>query len=125
LGPKALVEIISNGGDRTISQRVRADLKVTAPILVGRLVSTTNTKSILTPVDISTLNKIVTAIKSQGFKTVMISEITTTKRTQAAAEARMAAIKKYIRDKTGISTLKFEEIPVTSRTYINKIMLKA
>jgi hypothetical protein len=55
----------------------------------------------------------------------MISEITTTKRTQAAAEARMAAIKKYIRDKTGISTLKFEEIPVTSRTYINKIMLKA
>jgi uncharacterized repeat protein (TIGR02543 family) len=125
LGPKALVEIISNGGDRTISQRVRADLKVTAPILVGQLVSTTNTKSTLTPVDISTLNKIVTAIKSQGFKTVMISEITTTKRTQAAAEARMAAIKKYIRDKTGISTLKFEEIPVTSRTYINKIMLKA
>jgi hypothetical protein len=125
LGPKALVEIISNGGDRTISQRVRADLKVTAPILVGQLVSTTNTKSTLTPVDISTLNNIVTAIKSQGFKTVMISEITTTKRTQAAAEARMAAIKKYIRDKTGISTLKFEEIPVTSRTYINKIMLKA
>jgi hypothetical protein len=125
LGPKALVEIISNGGDKTISQRVRADLKVTAPILVGQLVSTTNTKSTLTPVDISTLNKIVTAIKSQGFKTVMISEITTTKRTQAAAEARMAAIKKYIRDKTGISTLKLEEIPVTSRTYINKIMLKA
>jgi hypothetical protein len=124
LGPKALVEIISNGGDRTISQRVRADLKVTAPILVGQLVSTTNTKSTLTPVDISTLNKIATVIKSQGFKTVMISEITTTKRTQAAAEARMAAIKKFIRDKTGISTLKFEEIPVTSRTNINKIMLK-
>jgi uncharacterized repeat protein (TIGR02543 family) len=124
LGPKALVEIISNGGDKTISQRVRADLKVTAPILVGQLVSTTNTKSTLTPVDISTLNKIATVIKSQGFKTVMISEITTTKRTQAAAEARMAAIKKFIRDKTGISTLKFEEIPVTSRTNINKIMLK-
>ena len=124
LGPKALVEIISNGGDKTISQRVRADLKVTAPILVGQLVSTTNTKSTLTPVDISTLNKIATVIKSQGFKTVMISEITTTKRTQAAAEARMAAIKKFIRDKTGISTLKFEEIPVTSRTNINKIMLQ-
>jgi uncharacterized repeat protein (TIGR02543 family) len=124
LGPKALVEIISNGGDKTISQRVRADLKVTAPILVGQLVSTTNTKSTLTPVDISTLNKIATVIKSQGFKTVMISEITTTKRTQAAAEARMAAIKKFIRDKTGISALKFEEIPVTSRTFINKIMLK-
>jgi hypothetical protein len=125
LGPKALVEIISNGGDRTISQRVEADLKVAAPILVGQLVSSTNTKSTLTAVDISTLTKIASVIKSQGFKTVMISEITTTKKTQAAAEARMAAIKKFIREKTGISTLKFEEIPVTSRTYINKIMLKA
>jgi hypothetical protein len=125
LGPKALVEIISNGGDKTISERVGADLKATAPILVGQLVSTTNTKSTLTAVDISTLNRIVTAIKSQGFKTVMISEITTTKKTAAAAEARIAAIKKFLKDKTGISTLKFEVVPVTSRTYINKIMLKA
>ena len=125
LGPKALVEIISNGGDKTISERVGADLKATAPILVGQLVSTTNTKSTLTAVDISTLNRIVTAIKSQGFKTVMISEITTTKKTAAAAEARIAAIKKFLKDKTGISTLKFEVVPVASRTYINKIMLKA
>jgi len=124
LGPSAVVEIISNGGDKTISQIVRADIKVLEPILVGQIVSTTNTKSTLTPVDISTLTKIVTVIKSQGFKTVMISEITMTKKTQAAAEARMAAIKKFIKDKTGISTLKFEEIPVTSRTYLNKVMLK-
>jgi uncharacterized repeat protein (TIGR02543 family) len=47
LGPDAVIEIISNGGDRTVSTRVEADFRQTAPVSVTRLVSATITKSTL------------------------------------------------------------------------------
>jgi hypothetical protein len=54
----------------------------------------------------------------------VISEITTTKKTAPLAAARIAAIKKYIDDKTGSRDITFEIVPATSRTYFNNISIK-
>jgi uncharacterized repeat protein (TIGR02543 family) len=124
LGPNSVVEIVSNGGDRTISEKVGADFKQAAPIVVTRIVSATITKGTLSKVDTTALDKVVTLIKTRGFSNVVISNITTTKRTEAAAAARIAAIKKYINEKTGLNTLTFEVVPAASRTYFNNIALK-
>ena len=124
LGPDAVVEIISNGGDRTFSQQVEADFKQTAPVSITRIVSPTNTKAALTSVDTKALDKVVALIKNQGFKTVIISEITTTSKTKALAAARIDSIKKYITSMVGSEEIIFEVTPVKSRTYFNNIAVK-
>jgi len=124
LGPDAKIEIISNGGDRTISERVDATFKQTAPVAITRIVSATITKATLSRADTKALDKVVALIKSQGFGTVVISEITTTSKTKAKADARIAAIKKYIDAKTGSEKIIFEVVPSTTRTHFNNISVK-
>ena len=124
LGPKAVVTLASNGADRTVSEKIDADYKQVAPIQITRLVSSTNIKSTLSSVDTKALDKVINLIKSQGFETVVISDITTTKKTEAAAAARIGAIKKYIDDKTGTTKIVFSVVPPTSRTYFNNISVK-
>jgi uncharacterized repeat protein (TIGR02543 family) len=124
LGPKSVIEIVSNGGDRTVSLRVKAEFKQNTPVVVTRVVSATITKSALSRVDTKALDQVVTVIKTQGFTNIVISNITTTKKTEALAAARIAAIKKYISDKAGTKDLTFEVIPASSRTYFNNIFVK-
>ncbi len=124
LGPDSEIKIVSNGGDRTVSTRVEADFRQTAPVQITRLVSATITKSTLSRVDTKALDKVIALIKSQGFGTVVISEITTTKKTEAKADARVAAIQKYIESKLGSEKVEFEVVPPASRTYFNNIALK-
>ena len=124
LGPEANVEIVSNGDDRTVSPRVDAEFRQNVPVVVTRVVSATITKGALTRVDTKALDKVIALIRTQGFSTVVISEITTTSKTKALAEARIAAIKKYIDDKTGSREIIFEVIPASSRTYFNNIAVK-
>lgn len=124
LGPDSEIKIVSNGGDRTVSTRVEADFRQTAPVQITRLVSATITKAALSRVDTKALDKVIALIKSQGFGTVVISEITTTKKTEAKADARVAAIQKYIESKLGSEKVEFEVVPPASRTYFNNISVK-
>lgn len=124
IGPANVVEIVANGGDRTISEKVESDFKQTAPITVTRIVSATITKAELTRVDTKALDKVIALINNQGFETVVISGITTTKRTSALAAARIEAIKKYVSGKIGDKEVKFEVVAPTSRTYFNNISVK-
>jgi hypothetical protein len=124
LGPDAVIEIVSNGGDRTVSQRAAAEFRQNIPVPITRIFSATITKATLTRVDTKALDKIVTLVRNQGFGTIVISEITTTKKTATLAAARIAAIKKYIDDKTGSRDITFEIVPATSRTYFNNISVK-
>jgi hypothetical protein len=124
VGPKAEVEILSNGGDKTVSEFADAQVKLTSPVVVGQLVSTTNSKTKLSAVDISTLSKISAMLKSQGFKTVVISEITANKSTAASAATRLNLIKKYLIDKSGISGLKIETVPAATNSNRNIISVK-
>ncbi len=125
LGPDSNIEIVSNGGDRTVSDKIAADFKQTNPVAIARVVSATSTKSTLTKTDTNALNGVIAIIRSQGFGTIVISEITTTKRTQTAAAARIAIIKKYIRDKLGAIDVIFQVVPPTSRTIFNNISVKS
>jgi hypothetical protein len=124
LGPDAVIEVISNGGDRTVSEKIEADFRQNDPVAITRLVSATNTKSTLTRVDTKALDKVIALIRTQGFGTIVISEITTTKKTAALAAARIAVIKKYIDDKTGSRKINFETVPAASRTSFNNISVK-
>jgi uncharacterized repeat protein (TIGR02543 family) len=124
LGPDAVIEIVSNGGDRTVSQKVDAEFRQNVPVAITRLVSATITKATLTRVDTKALDKVVGLIKNQGFGTVVISEITTTSKTKALAAARIESIKKYITSKIGSEQVEFEITPVKSRTYFNNISVK-
>jgi uncharacterized repeat protein (TIGR02543 family) len=124
LGPDAVIEVISNGGDRTVSEKIEADFRQNNPVAITRLVSATITKATLTKVDTKALDKVIALIRTQGFATVVISEITTTKKTATLAAARIAAIKKYIDEKTGSREITFEVVPAASRTYFNNISVK-
>jgi uncharacterized repeat protein (TIGR02543 family) len=124
LGPDANIEIVSNGGDRTVSQRVDAEFRQNVPVAITRLVSATITKASLTRVDTKALDQVVALIKNQGFGTVVISEITTTSKTKALAATRIESIKKYITSKIGTEEVEFEVTPVKSRTYFNNISVK-
>ena len=124
LGPNAVIEIISNGGDRTVSERIEADFRQNVPVPITRLVSATNTKSTLSRVDTKALDRVIALVRNQGFGTIVISEISTTSRTAALAAARLAAIKKYIDEKTGSREITFEIVPATSRTNFNNISVK-
>jgi uncharacterized repeat protein (TIGR02543 family) len=124
LGPDAVIEIVSNGGDRTVSEKIGADFRQNNPVSITRLVSATITKATLTKVDTKALDKVIALIRTQGFGTIVISEITTTKKTASLAAARIAAIKKYIDEKTGSREITFEVMPAASRTYFNNISVK-
>jgi hypothetical protein len=78
----------------------------------------------LSKVDTKALDKVLTLIKTQGFETIVISEITTTKKTAPLAAARIIAIKKYIEDRVGTREITFEVVPAASRTYFNNISVK-
>jgi uncharacterized repeat protein (TIGR02543 family) len=124
MGPAAQITIISNGGDRTESQKVEADFKQTAPIFVARLVSGTNTKGNLTSVDITALYRVIDLINNQGFRTIEISNISTTKKNESVASERINRIRNFISSKTGNLKLTFTVVPATSRTVFNRISLK-
>jgi hypothetical protein len=123
-GPSAVIEVVSNGGESTVSQRVEADFTQSAPLLVTRLVGATNIKTSLTVVDRKALEKVIALIKTQGFRSIVISKIWTTKKTESLAAARIVAIKKYINDGAGVKNLTFEVIPASSRTILNNILVK-
>ena len=124
IGPAAEITVMSNGGDRTVSQRVEADFRQSTPVFITRLVSATNTKGTLTGVDIAALYKVIDLINNQGFRTIEISNITTTKKTEALATERVNRIKNFISSKTGNLKLTFTVVPATSRTVFNRISLK-
>jgi hypothetical protein len=124
LGPNAVIEIISNGGDRTVSEKIEADFRQNVPVAITRIVSATNTKATLSRVDTKALDKVIALIRTQGFGTVVISQISTTKKTEALAAARLVAIKKYIDEKTGSRDINFEIVPAASRTSFNNISVK-
>jgi len=124
IGPNSVIEVMSNGGDRTISDKVEANFKQTAPVLITRIVSATITKRALTQVDMAALEKVIDLVKNQGFRTIQISNITTTKKTEALANSRIAMIKSYILGKTGSAKISFEVLPPTSLTYFNNLSVK-
>jgi uncharacterized repeat protein (TIGR02543 family) len=124
LGPDAVIEIVSTGGDRTFSQRIEADFKQNVPVPITRIVSATNTKATLSRVDTKALDSVVALIRTQGFGTVVISQISTNQKTAPLAAARIAAIKKYIDDRTGTREITFEIVPPASRTNFNNISVK-
>lgn len=124
IGPNAVVEVVANGGDRTVSEKTEADFTQSAPVSITRLVSPTITKATLTAVDTKSLDKVASLVKNQGFTTVVISQITTTKKTEKLADARIELIKKYVLSKSGATEVKFEIIPPKSRTYFNNISVK-
>jgi hypothetical protein len=115
---------MSNGGDRTVSQKVEADFKQATPVFITRLVSATNTKGTLSSVDIAALYKVIDLINNQGFRTIEISKITTTKKTEALATERITRIRNFISNKTENLKLTFVVVPATSRTIFNRISLK-
>jgi uncharacterized repeat protein (TIGR02543 family) len=124
LGPDSRIEIVSNGGDRTVSQKIEADFRQVAPVQVARLVSATSTKTSLSRVDTRALDKVIALVKTQGFGTIVISEITTTSKTKALADARIALIKKYINSKTGSEKITIEVVKPSARTIFNNISVK-
>jgi hypothetical protein len=124
LGPNAVVQVISNGADSTVSDKVAADFKFNGPLFVTRLVSATNTKGTLSSVDIAALYNVISLIKTQGYREIVISKITTSKKTEPLAATRIAVIKKFLSDKSGVKNLTFEVIPAASKTYFNNIFIK-
>jgi hypothetical protein len=124
LGPDATVEIVSNGGDKTVSTKNEADFKQSAPVVVSRIFTAPNTKTDLSRLDTKELDRVVSIIKAQGFTTVSISNITTTKKTEALAASRIAAMQKYIQDKIGSGKINFKVVPPPTRTNFNQILLQ-
>ena len=124
LGPDSKVEVIANGADRTFSEKVKAEFKQTNPVLITKIYSETLGKAKFTSLDLKKLDTVIAIAKNQGFRTIVISDITKTKKTEALAAARIAAIKKYIAEKTDPKKISVEVIPVASRTYFNNISLK-
>ena len=124
LGPGSNIEIVSNGGDRTISEKIGADFKQSKPVVIGRIYSATMQKADLNKLDTKALDKVAALIKSQGFSTVVISNITTSQSASPLASARIAAIKKYITEKVGDAEISFEVSTSSKRTYFNNISLK-
>jgi hypothetical protein len=124
IGPKSEVTVIANGADSTVSQKVSADFKSNAPIEIARIVGSSRIKSSLSSVDITALYKVVNLIKGEGFQTVVISQVTKSKKTQALDDARILAIQKFIQDKAGTTKVKFEIVPASARTTLNVISVK-
>ncbi|CAN2226040.1 Listeria/Bacterioides repeat [Candidatus Nanopelagicaceae bacterium] len=124
LGPNSIVEIVANGGDRTTSSKISANFNGAVSIQITSLVSTSKLQTSLTSAEKKALDKVISLIRTQGFKTVVISSITTTKTTNAAATARIASIKKYIDSKSAPQMISYEVTTPTSRTFVNNIFVK-
>jgi uncharacterized repeat protein (TIGR02543 family) len=125
LGPDSAVEIVSNGADRTASERTEALLVQKSPVVIDRIFSANIRTGALSQKDISALNKVANVIKSQGFNTVVISKIVTTSKTSKIAAARVEEIKSYLQKMAGDLKLNFEIVPATAKTYFNNIALKS
>jgi uncharacterized repeat protein (TIGR02543 family) len=123
-GPSAGIEVVSNGGDSTVSQGVEAEFSQSTSLLVTRIVSATNIKTSLTVADRKALEKVIALIKTQGYRSIVISKASTTKKNESVAAARIAAIKKYINDEAGVKSLTFEVVPASSRTIFDHILVK-
>jgi len=125
LGPNSVVEIVSNGGDRTISEKMEAALVQQTPVVIDRIFSANITSGALGQKDINALNKVANIITTQGFTTVVISKIVTTSKTSKIAAARVEAIKSYLQERVSGISLTFEVVPSNSKTYFNNIALKS
>jgi hypothetical protein len=125
IGPKSDIVIVANGGDSTFSQKVSADFKSNAIVEVTRVLGASRIKKSLSAVDITELNKVVSLVKNEGFQTVVISQITRSKNTQALDDARILAMKKYVQDKVGNTKVNFEVVPASSRTTLNILSVKS
>jgi uncharacterized repeat protein (TIGR02543 family) len=124
LGPNSIVEIVANGGDRTISNKVSANFNQTVSVKITSLVNSANIKTSLSSAETKALDRVIALVNSQGFKTIVISNITTTKKTEFAAATRIAAIKKYLDTKSAPRKISFEVTAPTSRTFVNNISVK-
>jgi len=125
VGPKTEIVVVSNGGDSTVSQKVSADFKSNTVLEVARIVSASSIKKSFSVTDINLLNKVVNLVKNEGFQTVVISQITRSKKNQAIDEARILSIQNYLQDKVGKNKVAFEVVPATSRTVLNTISVKS
>ena len=121
VGPSSVIEIVAKGGDRTYSEKVIADFQQSKSVVVSRLINASIPKATLSRADQAALNKVVSIIKSKGFGTIQISNVTTSKKTESAARMRLAAIKSYLVEKSGVDSLVFETIPAKAKTYFNNI----
>ena len=124
VGPKDKVEIVAIGGDQTKSEKIQVDYQPERPVLVNRIVGSTRIKSTLSTTDKSALNKVIALIKKHGFTDVVLSQVSTTTATKAAADKRMEAIQKYIQNGVGKQDLNFAVVKPTKQTVINNISLK-
>ena len=123
LGPNANVDVIANGGDATKSEIVDAGYHAPTVVTIAK-VSGTYGKSTLSKNDINNLNKVIATIEKQGFETVQISNITTTKATATAAKARLDAMVNYIKTKVDNPDLVVNVVAPTTRTFTNQIAVK-
>lgn len=123
LGPNAEVEVVANGGDATRSDLTSAGYEAPQAVAITRIVGL-STKSTLTDSEKLRLDRLVDLIKTQGFETVEISNISTTRRNAAAAKARLDAIINYIQSKVDDTDLNINVVDPTSRTLSNKISVR-
>lgn len=123
LGPNADVQVIANGGDATKSEAINADYDADKTVVVTKLVGRTK-GPVLTANDINLLNRVITTVKTQGFETVTISQITTTKVNAAAAKARVDSLVNYVKSKSGNPDLIVRVVPASTKTSMNQIAVK-
>lgn len=124
LGPNSIVEIVANGGDRTSSTKISANFNQSATVQIASLASSARATASLSGAETKALDKVTALISLQGFKTVVISNITTSKKTEAVANARIAAIKSYIDTKSAPRKITYEVVAPISRTFVNNISVK-
>ncbi len=123
LGPNADVQVVANGGDATKSDAVGADYEADKSVVLTKLVGTT-TGAKLTQNDINMLNKVIATVKSQGFETVTISQISTNRVNSAAAKARVEALVNYVKARSGDPDLVVQVVPAPGKTSMNQIGVK-
>lgn len=125
IGPNSVVEIVSNGGDRTRSEAAPADYDLEKPVQVVQLAGSARIKPTISASDKAGLDKVIALIKKQGFGTVIITNVSFTKSTKAASEKRLAAIKDYIEENIGKLDVEFEIKEPTKKTFINTVLLQS
>jgi uncharacterized repeat protein (TIGR02543 family) len=124
LGPNAKVEIVANGGDQTKSETTATEFEQPKPIKIAALSGSTKIKTTLSATDRLILDKLISTVQRQGFGTVLISQTSFTKSTQAAAQKRIQAIEDYIQKGVGKLVIDFKITDPTKKTYINNISVQ-
>jgi hypothetical protein len=125
VGPKTEIVVVANGGDSTVSQKVSAEFKSNTVLEVARIVGVSSIKQSLSSADINLLNRVVTLVKNEGFRTVVISQITRSKMNQALDKARILSIQNYVQEKVGKTKVTFEIVPASTFTTLNIISVKS